>query len=555
VPTELPPRRESAPVAEGHASDPGSAKGAIGLVLDGKWRLTRVIGRGGRGVVYEAQHVAFGKRVALKFIEAEAATDPEMSARFRREAEAASAVESAHIVHIFDTGVTPAGAPYLVMELLRGETLGERIRRAGPLSVTASLQIVGQVLRGLSPAHRAGVIHRDLKPDNLFLVEREDDEPFVKILDFGISKITRETGETGMATLTRKGAVLGTPYYMSPEQAQGDATIDARTDIFSLGAILYECLTGQAPHAEIKSYEGIIVARCTRDPIPLRQLNPDVPEALEIVVARALARNRDARYASAHELLDALCAAAPGVIPQRTSVDPSERPLALSGAASPSDPANTHASWSSRGASGVRTPTLVATKPPRRRRYGAPIALGVAVAAAAFGLTFALLRLRTGDPSGEQAAVHAPAELRVVASPATARVLVDGVVAQSGVVRGAQASKHHLRVEADGYETAERDEVLGERPELRVTLAPAGAALAPANAAVAPAGSAAAASAASSARSLPDAAPATAAASAGPMSTGRTGPPKAARSGAAPATARTPGGLPSVQLRLKTEDR
>src|SRR5690606_33791718 len=186
----------------------------VGTLIDRKYRVDRCIGRGGMGAVYEATHVAIGKRVALKFLEAGGIADRDAVARFQREAEAASAVESAHIVQIFDSGVSADGRPFLVLELLRGEDLRARLRREGRLSEQDTLKLAVQVLRALSRAHAAGIIHRDLKPDNLFLCARDDDPAFVKIVDFGISKVARR--RAGIDTLTRRGTVLGTAFYMSP---------------------------------------------------------------------------------------------------------------------------------------------------------------------------------------------------------------------------------------------------------------------------------------------------------------------------------------------------
>ena len=281
----------------------------------GKYEVVRLVGRGGMGTVYEARSVAIGKRVAMKFISAGAARDPEGAARFQREAEAASAVESAHIVEIFDSGTSDEGQPYIVMELLRGEDLGHRIKRCGRLEIAEAVHVVAQLLRGLHRAHEAGIVHRDLKPDNVFLVDRDDDlghegsaaarsTGFVKILDFGISKV-RKTGTTPVDTLTSKGTVLGTPFYMAPEQAQALPDIDGRADLWSVGAILFECLTGRPPHSGA-TYEQVIVSICMNDAEDVRAYNPVVPEALASVLAQALARDREARFASARDFLEAL---------------------------------------------------------------------------------------------------------------------------------------------------------------------------------------------------------------------------------------------------------
>ncbi len=283
----------------------------VGAKVD-KYEIKRVVGRGGMGMVYEALNTTINKRVAMKFIDAELAENEEASARFQREALAASAIESPHIVQIFDAGATTGGVPYIVMELLRGEDLGKRIVDCGKLDVAEAVYVTAQVLKGLHHAHEAGIVHRDLKPDNVFLVER-DDEPYqAKLLDFGVSKIAGNT-QVPLQTLTRQGAVVGTPYYMSPEQAQGHGDIDGRTDIYAVGAILFECLTGRPPHLG-QTYEQVIVNICMKDADDVRLLNPDVPEPLAQVIARALSREREARYGTSREMLEAMMSAVPDAL-------------------------------------------------------------------------------------------------------------------------------------------------------------------------------------------------------------------------------------------------
>jgi serine/threonine-protein kinase len=283
-----------------------------GTVVAGKYHVDRLIGRGGMGAVFQATNTLIGKRVALKFLGRDAAGDDETVARFIREAQAASAVESAHIVQIFDCGVSERGLPFLVMELLQGEDLRARLRR-GRLDPVVATRMAAQVLRGLERAHRAGIVHRDLKPDNVFLCERDDDPMFVKIVDFGISKLTQGPP---VRTLTRRGMVMGTVYYMSPEQAQAFPDIDGRADIFSVGAMLYEALCGRPPHAKA-SYEAVLVAICTEDAEDVRLHARDVPSALARVVARALSRDRDARFQSAEAFSAALHDAVPDAFGER----------------------------------------------------------------------------------------------------------------------------------------------------------------------------------------------------------------------------------------------
>jgi serine/threonine-protein kinase len=267
------------------------------------------------GTVYEAVNTTIGKRVAMKFIDADTVQNADAVARFQREAQAASAVESAHIVDIFDSGISEAGQPYIVMELLRGEDLGHRIKRCGRLELAEAVHVTAQILRGLHRAHKAGIVHRDLKPDNVFLVDRDDDPNFAKILDFGISKVRRR-GETPVNTLTRQGTVLGTPFYMSPEQAQAQPDVDARSDLWSVGAILYECLTGRPPYTGA-TYEQVIVNICMNDAEDVRAYNPAVPEGVAAVLAQALSRDREGRFEDAREFLDALRAATGALISSR----------------------------------------------------------------------------------------------------------------------------------------------------------------------------------------------------------------------------------------------
>ena len=274
----------------------------VGTTVAGKYRVDRMIGRGGMGAVFQAANLAIGKRVALKFLNHEASQNREACQRFQREAEAAGMAESAHIVQIFDSGVTDSGLPFLVMELLTGEDLRARLRREGRLSVAVALRIVSQVLRALLCAHEAGIVHRDLKPDNVFLCARDDDPSFVKVVDFGISKVARARAAD---TLTRRGTVLGTAFYMSPEQAQSFADIDGRTDLFSLGAILFEMLAGKPPHVA-PTYEAVLIAICTHDAVDVRTGAPEVPAAVAALISRALERDRDRRFQSAREFLSAV---------------------------------------------------------------------------------------------------------------------------------------------------------------------------------------------------------------------------------------------------------
>ena len=326
----------------------GSLDRLVGAVVAGKYRVDRLIGRGGMGSVFQATNLAIGKRVALKFLDRDATRDRDAFERFQREALAASLVESAHIVHLFDSGTSEDGRPFLVMELLSGEDLRSRLRREGKLPIETAVALCKQVLRALMRAHAAGLVHRDLKPDNLFLCERDDGALFLKIVDFGISKLM--TSGT-LDTLTRRGTVLGTAYYMSPEQAQAFSDVDGRTDLFSVGAILFECLSGRPPHVG-PTYEAVLIAICTKDAEDVRTLEPSVPEALALTLQKALARERDRRFKNAEEFLAALTAFAPSAL---DVVDSSARPRTSEVVMSPDAPALSSTSRTQEGRQRMRS--------------------------------------------------------------------------------------------------------------------------------------------------------------------------------------------------------
>ena len=474
-PDFAPSSGSAATVASAPASD-----ALVGKRVD-KYEIVRVIGRGGMGTVYEALNTTIGKRVAMKFVDAETAQSKESIARFQREAEAASAVESAHIVEIFDSGVADDGIPYIVMELLRGEDLGHRIKRCGRLEIGEAVHIVAQILRGLHRAHEAGIVHRDLKPDNIFLVDRDDDQSFAKILDFGISKVQRQGG-VPVHTLTRQGTVLGTPFYMSPEQAQALPDIDGRTDLWSVGAILYECLTGRPPYTGT-SYEQVIVNICMYDAEDVRAHNPAVSEAIARVIARALARDRNERFATAREVLEALKAATGGAISTRSGAIPAEERVG--------DPSSPDFRLTPRGALNAnvvaprRTPSSHAEASPievhpagsskvgwstsrraaaRREKRTFVVNAVSALLAGSLG-AFLLVRSR---PQASQTLAPQDEEISVQlqANVAGARFVVGGAPVQSGVLKGQKGEVKRVRIEADGYTPTELDVKLtaGEEP-------------------------------------------------------------------------------------------
>ncbi len=279
----------------------------LGMVVSGRYKILRRIGEGGMGIVYEAEHVVIEKRVALKVLRDDFSRRPELVERFRQEARSASRIGHDHIVDISDFGETPSGANYFVMEMLNGEDLAMLLQRESMVDPEFAVHIVLQCCRGLGAAHAKGIIHRDMKPENIFLVEREGRKDFVKLVDFGIAKMSdAETSGAPGRKLTKTGMIFGTPEYMSPEQAAGKA-LDHRVDIYAMGIILYELLAGRVPFLG-DTFMGVLTQHMFEAPRPLREINPNVhvPQALESVVLKALAKDPNQRYRSMHEMAIAI---------------------------------------------------------------------------------------------------------------------------------------------------------------------------------------------------------------------------------------------------------
>jgi eukaryotic-like serine/threonine-protein kinase len=422
----------------------------IGAVFADKYRIVRLIGKGGMGIVFEAEHKVLGKRVAIKLMLDKYFEDGEAKARFQREAVAASRIGNPHIIDVIDIGSLPDGRLYVVMELLSGRPLADVIERGGQMPPWRAISIMRQVLRAVGAAHTKGIIHRDLKPDNIFLIDQGDSQDFVKLLDFGISKVLDPNEQIAFTKLTSTGVVMGTPLYMAPEQAMGQPA-GAGADIYACGVMLYEMLAGRTPFVG-QTYAVLVAQLLTAPPEPLQNLRPGLNAALVNAVHKALEKEPARRFASA----EMFAASLPG--------DRTVSQIELAGTLD----------------SGVAVPRMTATTQRRPKGRGTILAVGGALV---LGVATAavLIVTQTGAekaPARDKAKVEPKAELpkpepkvepkveasaitgvlKITSVPDHAVVFVDGdKLGPAPCEITLPPGKHRLRFELAGYDVFETE--------------------------------------------------------------------------------------------------
>jgi serine/threonine-protein kinase len=369
-------------------------------------RLVRELGSGGMGSVWVADHAALQTQVVVKFMHVQLTGDRDSVLRFSREAAAGANVKSPHVVQVHDHGIAPDGAPFIVMELLEGSDLAAHVEKSGPMPLAEVDHVISQTCKALARAHERGIVHRDIKPQNIFLTNVGGGEPFVKVLDFGIAKASGS--QHSMSSATKTGALMGTPYYMSPEQTVGAKGVDHRTDLWALGVVAFECMTAQRPF-EAETIGGLAIAICS-GPMPMpSRVNRALPLEVDRWFARACAREATQRFNSAREMADELHMLATGrLYDQRLASEPRGLPHAATELAPPlALPPTVPAGPEPAPTVGVTTQAPVsgeAEEPVIPKRRGKGFALGVAAAVVLAGAAAVGVKLANPSPVQPSAA-------------------------------------------------------------------------------------------------------------------------------------------------------
>jgi serine/threonine-protein kinase len=376
------PRSDEPRESRGEASDVPRE----GDIIAGRYRVERVLGQGGMGVVVAARHTSLRQRVAVKFLRPAALKLPGASARFLREAQAAAAIQSEHVARVTDMGTLGTGSPFMVMEHLDGTDLSSTIKTRGPLSIKEAVDFVLQACEALAEAHKLGIVHRDLKPSNIFVTARADGSPLIKVLDFGLSKVLDpDAAFATESSLTNTEMVVGSPHYMSPEHVRSLKYVDARTDIWSLGVILYQLLTARRPF-DGDSLPSVFAKIVTEPPDPLRRVRPEVPQALEAAILCCLEKDVTQRFQTISEFARAIAPFGPET--SRISAERIERVLPSLRTSGSSLPAGIAAEDPTTASVG----TWARTKVRSRRRAALALAAGGAAAVGAI-ITVVLIML------------------------------------------------------------------------------------------------------------------------------------------------------------------
>jgi serine/threonine-protein kinase len=393
----------------------------IGELIENKYRITRLIGEGGMGAVYAGENVRISRRVAIKVLHAGLTENRELTQRFEREAQAAGRIGNDHILEVLDLGTLPNGDRYIVMEYLDGEPLSARIKARGRIEPRELAGLVRQVLVGLGAAHRAGIVHRDLKPDNVFILkEKAGKKDFCKIIDFGISKF-QPLNSDGMR-MTRTGTMMGTPYYMSPEQASGSHEADERADLYAAGVMMFEAATGRVPF-DAPTFNQLLF-KIVLDDVPRPQvIVPELDPAFASLISKAMTRDRNQRFQSAGEFIDAVDAwlqrGAAVTVPPSTDAAPTSLAKEPPSAALAADQkARTGGTWATSRFDDV----------PKKSKKGPLVALAALLVAMSAG---AIAALGSGK---EDAHDPAPASAATVSAAAVARIPAPSMPVQPTVV-------------------------------------------------------------------------------------------------------------------------